>query len=473
LKVHFTSETTGDPTSYFWVFEPQTSSDWNSHHAVTASHTFQNPGIYDISLTVSNSAGSSSVDEPHYITVLASPTDTPTDAQEDSQTDTQTPTPRDTQTPAQTNKPTATFSADVTEGYAPLKVHFTSVTTGEPTSYFWVFEPQSSSDWNSHHSVTASHTFQNPGLYDISLTVTNSVGSSSIDEPHYITVLASPTDKPIPNPTPELTLTPTQTQKPVASFIADATSGNAPLAVTFTDTSTGGVPKSRNWNFGDSFYSEDGPTITHTFTKPGTYTVALTVTNDAGSDMESKNNFVIVAKAPTDHSESTSEPTTTSRPKSANINLHSTKTTVCVGEEMHDTLSVVNLINKPIMHAQVILIPPSGTSVTSSHFVQSSGGQYTATYDINPGTGKDIEVGIVANQAGNFNVEGRVYYYFGNNKNNVEDYPLDLPILATGPQPTVTPTVVPPTGSPHIPDLGAGSLVLILMTAFILKRDKK
>ena len=545
LHVHFTSETTGDPTSYFWTFEPQTSSDWNSHHPVTAGHTFQNPGVYDISLVVTNSAGSYTVKEPNYITVLA-----PT-----------TPTSTDTSTPAPAQKPTATFSADVTEGYAPLGVHFTSETTGDPTSYFWTFEPQTSSDWNSHHPVTAGHTFQNPGVYDISLVVTNSAGSYTVKEPNYITVLApttpTSTDTATPAPAQKPTATfsadvtsgkvplsvtfadtstggvPTSrywnfgdgtnsaggptvthtfvnpgtytvaltvtneagsdtkcknnyitvsevTKKPTASFTADITSGEVPLSVTLTDTSIGSVPTSRYWNFGDGTNSAGGPTVTHTFVNPGTYTVALTVTNEAGSDTKSKNNYVTVSEAPTSQpvQSITSQPApsltdqpgpSTPSPTDLNIILYCTKTVVSVGEDTQSTLSVANLIDKPIVHAQVILMPPSGTSVTSSEFVKSSGGQCEATYDINPGDSKNIGVNIKANQVGNFNVKGRVHYYFGDNRKDAEDYPLDLPIQASDPQPTPTSGPEPP----NIPDLGAASLVFILMTAVILKRKEK
>lgn len=84
-----------------------------------------------------------------------------------------------TSTALAASKPTATFTANHVSGYAPLSVDFTSKTTGSPTSYYWVFEPQSSSDWNSHHAVTASHTFQNPGVYTVSLSVTNKAGSTT------------------------------------------------------------------------------------------------------------------------------------------------------------------------------------------------------------------------------------------------------------------------------------------------------
>lgn len=89
---------------------------------------------------------------------------------------------------AKDNKPTADFSANKVSGKAPLSVQFTSKTTGNPNDYYWVFEPSTSSDWNSHHAVTAAHTFKKPGTYAISLTVTNGAGSTTVTKKNYITV---------------------------------------------------------------------------------------------------------------------------------------------------------------------------------------------------------------------------------------------------------------------------------------------
>ncbi|MGB9926781.1 MAG: hypothetical protein ACPK85_00080 [Methanosarcina sp.] len=115
-------------------------------------------------------------------------------------------------------------------------------------------------------------------------------------------------------------------------------------------------------------------------------------------------------------------------PPSASVNLHGEKTDVIAGEDILLKLSAVNLITKPPMHVQVIIIPPSGMSVSSSEFVQSGAGQYTTTYELDPGQGRDIEVRIESYQPGEFNVKGRVVYYFGGNIKNAEDYTLELPI---------------------------------------------
>ena len=70
-------------------------------------------------------------------------------------------------TTADVDESTTTFTANVISGKAPLSVKFTSTTTGNPTDYYWVFEPSTSSDWNSHHVVSAVHTFKKPGKYTV------------------------------------------------------------------------------------------------------------------------------------------------------------------------------------------------------------------------------------------------------------------------------------------------------------------
>ena len=79
---------------------------------------------------------------------------------------------------------------------------------------------------------------------------------------------------------------------PKAAFSADIISGNAPLTVAFTDNSTGS-PTTWNWSFGDgSFNATKNPS--HTFTQGGAYTVALNVTNAAGTDTLTQTNYIIV-----------------------------------------------------------------------------------------------------------------------------------------------------------------------------------
>jgi len=84
---------------------------------------------------------------------------------------------------------------------------------------------------------------------------------------------------------------------PVASFTASATTGVAPLTVTFNDTSTGSITN-REWNLGNGS-TPSGPTVTTAATSyatPGSYTVTLKVTGSGGSNTATK---TITATAPT------------------------------------------------------------------------------------------------------------------------------------------------------------------------------
>ncbi|MFQ6119908.1 MAG: hypothetical protein ACE5KE_08495, partial [Methanosarcinales archaeon] len=150
-------------------------------------------------------------------------------------------------------------------------------------------------------------------------------------------------------------------------------------------------------------------------------------------------------------------------PKSASVSLHGEKTDVVLREDILLKLSAVNLITKPVMHVQVIIIPPSGMSVTSSEFVKSGAGQFTTTYELEPGQGRDIEVRIKSNQVGDFEVKGRIIYYFGKEKDKAEDYTLSLPIKVRK-EPVYTPKPTPTTTSTKTP----GFSLIIAFGAILL-----
>ncbi len=114
--------------------------------------------------------------------------------------------------------------------------------------------------------------------------------------------------------------------------------------------------------------------------------------------------------------------------RSASVNIHGEKTDVLLGENILIKLSAVNLITNPMMHVQVIIIPPSGMSVTSSEFSKSGSGQFSANYDLKPGDEKGIDITIKSNQVGNFSIVGRIIYYFGNDTKNIGDELRNLPI---------------------------------------------
>jgi PKD repeat protein len=165
--------------------------------------------------------------------------------------------------------PVAQFSATPLSGTAPLIVNFTDLSSNYPTSWAWSF-----GDGATSTAQNPTHTYLEPGTYDVSLTVSNEAASNTHTKPGYISAYGMQAD-----------------------FIAAPVRGSAPLTVTFTDLSVGiGVPgpTSWAWYFGDATTStEQNPT--HTYLVNGAYTVTLTASNGAASDTKVKPNFVTVA----------------------------------------------------------------------------------------------------------------------------------------------------------------------------------
>src|SRR5262249_16230463 len=83
---------------------------------------------------------------------------------------------------------------------------------------------------------------------------------------------------------------------PVAAFTASIVSGDAPLLVNFTDTTTGSVT-SWFWNFGDGTSStQENPS--HSYAAGGDYTVALTATGPGGNNTAPPAGYIHASRAP-------------------------------------------------------------------------------------------------------------------------------------------------------------------------------
>ncbi|MGH7596462.1 MAG: PKD domain-containing protein, partial [bacterium] len=81
---------------------------------------------------------------------------------------------------------------------------------------------------------------------------------------------------------------------PTADFTGNPTSGSKPLAVQFTDASTGQIT-SRSWNFGDG-QTSTATSPSHTYANSGSYTVSLTVTGPGGSNTKTRTNYITVTE---------------------------------------------------------------------------------------------------------------------------------------------------------------------------------
>ncbi len=151
--------------------------------------------------------------------------------------------------------PQAAFSAMPVSGTIPLTVTFADQSVGYVTNRLWDFgDGQSSSEANPQHIYTT------PGSYTVTLTISAANYRDVVSQTNYVTAYA-----------------PVQ-----ADFTTSPTSGQAPLTVVFTNTSTGDYTTTL-WDFGDGTTSSEA-IPTHTYTAAGSYTVTLTVSGLGGSD---------------------------------------------------------------------------------------------------------------------------------------------------------------------------------------------
>ncbi len=219
--------------------------DGTQSAVASPTHTYDSPGQYPVSLTVTNALGTDSVRREAFIMVAGDP-------------------------------PAANFTADPSAGNVPLEVAFTDTSTSGSSpivQWQWDF-----GDGGGSAVQNPVHTYTDPGTYSVSLTVTTASGSNTRTREDLITVRRVP---------------------PTAEFQADEPRGNAPHTVNFTDFSTPGSAPITDW----VWYFGDGGTSTgqnprHVYTTPGTYTVSLTVSNVIGEDTRTKEDVIVVSEAP-------------------------------------------------------------------------------------------------------------------------------------------------------------------------------
>jgi uncharacterized repeat protein (TIGR01451 family) len=234
LLVNFTDSSTGTITNRLWSF-----GDTGTSTLANPSHTYSNAGVYSVSLTVFGPGGLGATNALSLITV--------------------------------TNVlPVAGFTANPTNGAAPLMVVFGDTSTGTITNRLWTF-----GDGAASGGTAPTHTYTTAGVFSVSLTVFGPGGSDTLSRPSLITVTNI---------------------APKAGFTANPTNGVAPLQVSFTDASTGTITN-RQWDFGDGGAST-ATNPSHTYTNAGSYSVTLTVFGPTGTDALTRPALIVVTVAP-------------------------------------------------------------------------------------------------------------------------------------------------------------------------------
>jgi VCBS repeat-containing protein len=219
-------------------------SSWSWNFGDGGTSTTQNPshiytasGTYTVTLTVSGACGSNFKTKSSYITIYA--------------------------------PSVANFTTTPNKGNIPLSVNFVDISTGTITSWSWNFGDGTTSTAQN----PPTHTYTTAATYSVTHTATGPCGSNSVTYP--VTACAPVT----------------------ANFMANQTSGNAPLIVQFTDSSTGS-PTSWSWDFGDpasgTVDTSNQQNPSHTYSAAGTYTVKLIATNACGIQSQSKPGTITV-----------------------------------------------------------------------------------------------------------------------------------------------------------------------------------
>lgn len=139
VEVAFTDTSSGAPTSWSWSF-----GDDGTSTAQNPSHSYATAGTYTVTLTSTNGGGSTTATST--VTVVA----------------------------PVVVAPTASFTASITSGNAPLAVSFTDTSTDAPASWAWTF-----GDGGTSTTASPSYTFTAAGTYTVTLTATNVGGSTS------------------------------------------------------------------------------------------------------------------------------------------------------------------------------------------------------------------------------------------------------------------------------------------------------
>jgi len=218
LIVQFTDTSTYTAESWEWDFNNDGSIDSTEQNPV---FTYNEPGIYTVMLVLN--FGEYICLKEEYITVLA--------------------------------PNVAYFEADPLYGDSPLTVQFTDLSTYEATTWVWDFTGDGEIDSTEQNPI---FTYTEPGIYSVMLILDN--GVMYLLREAYITV----------------------TEPLIVNFEAEPLTGHVPLTVQFFDRSTGNV-ESWEWDFqnnGEYISTDQNPTFT--YTRPGTYTVKLTVNNGDG-----------------------------------------------------------------------------------------------------------------------------------------------------------------------------------------------
>jgi len=222
------SQSAGPNPKYLWTF-----GDGDTSSSIHPTHSYKNPGTYNITLKVVPDSGC--VDSITLTVMVYA-------------------------------QPSASFSINDTDQCQKGNMFvFTNKSVGIGLKYIWTF-----GDGGNASTTNCQHSYINAGTYSVKLKITSGDGCAD-----------------------SLTKSVVVYTNPAAVFsINDSTQCQRGNNFSFTDQTTGSG-NSRKWYYGDGGNSTGGPTVNHAYTNDGTYNVSLVITSNKGcKDSVSKKVYI-------------------------------------------------------------------------------------------------------------------------------------------------------------------------------------
>ncbi|MFB6188648.1 MAG: PKD domain-containing protein [Halapricum sp.] len=352
------TDSDGVITSYAWDFDGDGTTDTTGQ---TVTHTYSTPAAYNVTLTVTDNAGATNATNR---TVHVN-------------------SPPSAQLSASCSGRTCSFDASA------------SSDDGTIANYTWDFADGNTTT----DGATIEHTYASSGKFNVTVTVTDTMGYTDTE-----TVATTVTD----DTSPTAEAGPDRTVDEDTSVTFDGTGSSDNVGI---DT--------YSWTFGDGS-TATGPTPTHTYADPGTYTVMLTVSDAAGNtDTDSLTVTVRDATPPSITNATLSD--------GDGNNLVTSGDTVTISASVSDATAGVSTVTADASALDAGTVPLSDdngdgtytgtTNVGSSPTEGQQSVAITATDDVgnaNTSTTNTIVVDTTSPQIQTFNVTDRsqVIYFF-------------------------------------------------------------
>ncbi len=194
-------------------------------------------------------------------------------------------------------RPRAWFSADKRIGIVPLTIEFKDLSFRNPTSWCWnfgdgttpsnlscevistsVISTASNYVISNESDHTVSKTYYQPGIYDVTLTVSNGFGEDTMTIPNYIIARVAAPDEATINFTPD-----NATQALISGVLRTRTNSLVNVQVNDNGQQALDPVISYSWDMQDDLTHQDSPSAKGSYSVGGSYDIRLRMTTQLGA----------------------------------------------------------------------------------------------------------------------------------------------------------------------------------------------